>query len=116
MAYVVILFVISYLYFQSLARRCDGFIEELLYGLREKADSKDSRWSKCQNQTNGLLVILLVISSRIPQAESSFIGCSPCVYWAARFCASAISFGDSAAYLLMSPCYWGWRLCSRVRH
>src|SRR6218665_727404 len=49
------------------------------------------------------VVILLVISSRIPQAESGLIACGACVNMAAGFCVNAVATGGTCAAVAAFP-------------
>ena len=49
------------------------------------------------------VVLLLFISSRIPQAESGLIACGPCVHWAAGFCLNAVAAGSVCAAVASFP-------------
>jgi hypothetical protein len=51
----------------------------------------------------GWIIVLLIIGYNVPKADTSFIGCGPCMAWAAPFCAKAVAAGGACATVAGFP-------------
>lgn len=64
---------------------------------------KTSRDPMARAKVMGWVVTLLIISFGLPKGGTSFIACSPCVTWAAKFCGGLIAAGGACASVAAFP-------------
>ena len=78
-------------------------VKNLWMSFVERQVAKTASDPRARVKLMAMVAILIIITYKIPKVESSFIGCGPCVTWAARFCTEAIAGGGACAAVAAFP-------------